>query len=305
MPVLACAAFARQATPPAFEVASVKVANPNPPSITLPSGTVRPALRGCRRPNPGTVNCTSATLKQILLQAYEIKTYQLEGPAWLDSDTYDVMAKVPEGVPVEKIPAMLQALLAERFKVVLHKETRSLPAYDLTTAKGGPKLKEVDPAEVAKAAQSAGGDGNATPPPPPPPPGAAGGSPRLGTMTVRLSSNGAREVRSKMTMTQLANMLSNNLSRPVVDMTDLKGTYNIELTYLANESDSLQSQLRAATPPAGMAGGDAAHQGVDANTPIATIFQALQQSLGLKLDAKKSPVEILIVESANKVPTEN
>jgi uncharacterized protein (TIGR03435 family) len=307
VPALAFAAFAQQATPPAFEVASVKVSDPNPPS---PGSTMIRMGRGCRRPDPGMVNCTNATLKMLLAQAYDVKIYQIEGPAWLDSGGYDLMAKIPEGLPVAQVPAMLQALLAERFQVVLHKDTRSLPAYDLTIAKGGPKLKEVDPAEVAAydAAQEASRGGSVTAPPPPPPSaGAAAGRGRsmpLGRLSINFSTSGARTYRGKMTMAQLVNMLSNQLSRPVLDQTGLRGTYEIELTYLADESDPIQMQMRSSMGASG-GSGDAAHPATDANTPIATIFQALQQSLGLKLDAKKAPLEILVIESANKVPTEN
>ena len=314
VPALAFVAFAQQETPPAFEVASVKVSDPNPQPVVVAGGMRRAVMRGCRRPDPGMVNCTNATLKTLLVQAYEVKNYQIEGPAWLDSGGYDLMAKIPEGVPVQQVPAMFQALLADRFKVVLHKETKLLPAYELTIAKSGPKLKEVDPAEVAafNAAQQASRGGTGDAPPPPPPPGGAGGrggpggrSPQMGTFMISMSGNGARTFRGKMNMSQLVNMLSNQLSRPVLDMTELKGTYDIELSYLADESDPLMSQLRAMPPPPGTTGGDAPRPGADADTPIATLFQALQQTLGLKLDAKKSPLEVLVIESANKIPTEN
>ena len=179
VPFLAFTAVAQQATPPAFEVASVKVSDPNPPQAT-PSkgggGSVRVA-RGCRRPNPGTFTCTYATLKMVLIQAYDVKkAYQIEGPAWLDSEHYDVMAKVPEGISPDLVPAMLQQLLAERFKMVAHKESQLLPAYELTVGKGGPKMKEVDAAEVAayNAASEARRAGNAPATPPPAPAGARG-----------------------------------------------------------------------------------------------------------------------------------
>jgi len=322
IPVLAFAAFPQQTTPPTFEVASVKVADPNAQAgRSGPGGMVVRIARGCRRPDPGMVNCTNATLKMMLAQAYEVKNYQIEGPGWLDTDGYDLMAKIPEGVPVQQVPAMLQALLAERFKVVLHKETKALPAYELTIAKGGPKLKEVDPAEVAAAAEAAAkareGGALPPPPPPPPPPGAPGAAVRGGPMpagafSVRFSSDGARTVRGKMSIPQLVNMLTNQVGRPVLDKTDLKGTYDIELTYLADETDAMQSQMRAMVAAAaasggggGGVGGDAPRAASDANTPIATLAQALQQSLGLKLEAKKAPLEILIIDSASKVPTEN
>ena len=305
LPVLTFAALAQEAAPPAFEVASVKPSTPDQPVMAAGGrGMMMRVARGCRKPNPGSVNCTSATLKMLLMQAYDMKNYQVEGPSWLDNDTYDLMAKIPEGVPVEKVPSMLQALLAERFKVVLHKETRSLPAYELTVAKGGPKMKEVDPAEVAafKEAQKAnsGGPPPGTPPPPPPPmpgtPGAARPMP-LGAMSMMMSSNGARTMRGKMDMLQLVNMLTNQLKRPVFDKTELKGTYDIELSFM----DETDTSLRALGPPdAGIP-----PPTTDANAPIATLTQAVQQSLGLKLDQKKAPLDILVIESANKVPTEN
>ena len=313
----ASVALARQEALPVFEVASVKVSNPNPQGPAGAGGAVR-IVSGCRRPDPGSVNCTNTTLKMLLVQAYAVKTYQIEGPPWLDSEHYDLMAKIPEGVPVQQVPAMLQALLAERFKVVVHKETKSLPAYELTVAKGGPKLKEVDPAEVAafEASRQAGrGDVAAAPPPPPPPPGSAGGragvgSMRLGSFSTSFSTSGARTVRGKLTMAQLVNMLSNQLTRPVLDQTELKGTYEIEFSYMADESDPTLALLRASMPQSGGAAGSAGASGggaaaADLDAPIATIFQALQQTLGLRLEAKKSNIEVVVVDSANKAPTEN
>ena len=287
-------AIAQQAAPPAFEVASLKAAGSAEQVTMTPNGgrAVR-ISRGCRKPNPGSVNCTNATLKMLLVQAYEVKNYQVEGPAWIDSDGFDLLAKIPSGVPVAQVPAMLQALLAERLNVKLHKEARSLPAYDMTVAKGGLKLKEVDPAEL-EAAKAAAADG----PPTLPAPGGRG-TPPPGAIMIGISSDGARTFRGRMTMEQLASYLTNNLSRPVFDQTGLKGTYDIELTYLADDSDPLSSQMRAALGP------DAHSDKQDANTPIATLMQAVQQTLGLKLDAKKAPVDVYIVDSANKVPTEN
>jgi uncharacterized protein (TIGR03435 family) len=276
VPTLAIAAFG-QTGPATFEVASVKVANPNP----QPSAGGARIASGCRRPTGGSVQCNNATLKTILMQAYGVKAYQVEGPAWLESEHYDVMAKIPEGVAVEQVAAMMQALLAERFKVVLHKDSRMLPAYDLTIAKGGIKMKEVDAAEVA--AHAAGTA--------PPAPKAAdrNAMPALGSFTVRMSNSGARTERGKMSMAQITNLLSNTVGRPVTDQTGLTGTYEMELTYMG-DPPALPGNA-AVTPPA--------------DSPIATIFQAVQESLGLKLEPKKAPLDVLVIESANKVPTEN
>ena len=276
-----CAAWAQA---PAFEAASVKLAAPFTPGSgpDLVFGT-----RGCSKPDPAMVHCTNATLKMLLIRAYGAKGYQIQGPAWIGSDGYDIMAKVPEGVPADQVPAMLQALLAERFGVKIHKETRVLPAFELTVAKGGPKLKEVEIARL----------------PAMPEPGSAVSlpAPHLGSglwplssmpvgFAMTMSSGGLRIIRGNMTIEQLVNSLVSSLDRPVFDNTGLKGTYEIELSYLGDEIGG---------------GRDDAPRQLDANAPVATLFEAVQQTLGLKLEARKSPVEMIVVESANRVPTEN
>lgn len=318
--LFACAAWAQQAAPPAFEVASVKVTEQSQGQMAGPGGAVFRFGGGCRKPDPGMVSCTGATLKQLLVQAYGMKAYQIQGPAWIEKDQYDLMAKIPQGVSADQVPAMLQSLLAERFQLTVHKETKTLPALELNVVKGGPKLKEVDPAEVAAAKAAAAemaarGPGALPPPPPPPPPGSGPGragpggrAMPIGAMAIRISSNGARTFQSKMTMSSLADWLTNQLGRPVYDNTGLKGTYDVELTYLADENDALSSQMRTAMAAAVAAGGGGDAGGgrsQDADTPIATLAQAVQQTLGLKLDAKKAPVETIVVDSGNKVPTEN
>jgi uncharacterized protein (TIGR03435 family) len=262
------------------------------------------------KPDPAMVRCTNATLKMLLVRAYDVKNYQIQGPAWIDSDGYDLMAKVPDGVPADKVPAMLQALLADRFGVKIHKETRTLPAYELSVAKGGPKLKEVETAKLPALPEP----GSALPPPPPPrgpgngpPPPPPLSSMPAGAVMMMISTDGSRMVRGNMTIEQLVNHLTTSLDRPVFDKTELKGTYEIDLSYLGNEGDGIGKMIAAIVPPPGLdpgGRGDASRQ-PDANAPIATIFQALQQTLGLKLEAKKSPVEMIVVDTANKVPTEN
>ena len=261
--------------------------------------------RGCGKPDPAMVRCTNTPLKQLIVRAYGVKNYQVEGPGWIDSEGYDVMAKVPEGVPADKVPAMLQALLAERFGVKIHKETRTLPAFEMSVAKGGPKLKEVDVAKLPGMPEPGSGA-------PPPPRGPGNGPPALsnmpaGAIMMMLSPTGARMLRGNMTMEQLVNNLTGSLSRPVFDKTELKGTYEIELSYLGDENDSIGRMMATLPPPpdgggAGR-GGDGARQ-ADANVPTATLPQSLQ-ALGLKLEAKKLPIDMIVVDSANKVPTEN
>lgn len=146
---------------PSFEVASVKAAAPFRPGDGV--------VRGCGKPDPAMVRCIGVPLRVLLMRAYDMKPFQIEGPEWMRSEPYDIIAKVPEGTPAGRIPAMLQTLLAERFAVKVHKETRVLPVYELSVAKGGAKLKEID---VGKLPAMEPGQ-----PAPPPPRGGPAGPP--------------------------------------------------------------------------------------------------------------------------------
>jgi uncharacterized protein (TIGR03435 family) len=272
-------------------------------------------MRGCQPPDLAMVRCTNMTLKGLMVQAYGVKNYQIEGPAWLDTDGFDLEAKLPEGASKAQIPAMLQALIAERFKVTLHKENKPLPVYELAVAKGGPKLTEVDPAELNKPDDAPGGAG-APPPLPPPPPGGGGGNVNVmvnngggrggGNSRMTMSANGATTLSGKMSIGQLVSMISRAVDRPILDSTSLKGIYDISLTYLA-ENAPMTGDIRAAVAMSGTAGGAPggadAHQS-DASAPIATVFQALK-TLGLTLEPKKAPLEILVIDNASRIPTEN
>jgi uncharacterized protein (TIGR03435 family) len=235
--VLASCGLFGQTTPPppAFEVASVRPA-------------ARPAGRGMVNigGDAGRVNFAGATLKDVLMRAYNVKGYQIAGPSWLDSEYYNIVAKVPDGVPKEQIPAMLRALLAERFQMTVRRETREQPGYALVVGKGGPKLK--------KSADSA----------------AAGGAPRGPSYGIRTSGDTRFEDAYGFTLSGLAELLTNGLHQPVIDMTGIEGSYDITLEFDRDGS----------------------------------VFTAIQQ-LGLKLEPRKAPVECIVVEKAEKVPTEN
>ena len=125
--------FGQTAPPPAFEVASIKPAAPQQP------GRMMVAMGG----DPGRVNYTNVSLRNVLMRAYDVRSYQITGPSWLDTERYDIVAKVPEGVPKEQIPAMLQNLLAERFQMTIHRETKEQSVYALVVGKNGPEAQEV------------------------------------------------------------------------------------------------------------------------------------------------------------------
>src|ERR1035438_4799324 len=155
---ISCTAFGQAAAEsPTFEVASVKPAEPQPP------GQMRIRMSGGPgTADPGQLTYTNVALKDVLMNAYGVKGDQINGPKWLDSERFDIAAKIPEGATKEQFKLMLQNLLAERFKLTLHHETKELPMYALVVGKGGSKLKESVDEDAATP------QGAAAPPPPPP-----------------------------------------------------------------------------------------------------------------------------------------
>jgi uncharacterized protein (TIGR03435 family) len=295
-----------------FEVASIKASAP------LGNGPIRIGRGGGPGSNdPGRVNYYNSALRDLLMNAYGVKRNQVSGPDWLDSERFDIVAKVPEAATKEQVSIMLQNLLADRFKAVVHRETKELPIYALVVGSKGPKLKDAAP----PAAQPAeGGRGDAMPPPlpgppkmdaegcPQPPPAFAGRGMNLVMMTL----NGACMVSTGQTISNFADMLSNQFDRPVVDQTGLKGKYDFKLRYDPSSMPGRRGMgmfMMAGPPPGGMpgGGGDGGRRGPDAQErePAPNIFAAVQEQLGLKLEAKKAPVELLVIDHIEKTPTEN
>src|ERR1017187_586637 len=129
-----------------FDVASVK------PAAPIAGNTIRVMMRGGPgSSDPGQITYTNVSLKNVLMNAYGVKDFQISGPGWLDSERYDIVAKVPRGATKEQSKVMMQNLLAERFKLALHREKKDLPMYALVVGKNGPKLTESveDPAVAA------------------------------------------------------------------------------------------------------------------------------------------------------------
>jgi uncharacterized protein (TIGR03435 family) len=176
-----------------FEAASVKPAAAPKGMIPMPSA------------DPGRVRYPYINLKYLLMAAYDVKVFQVAGPGWLDTERFEVDAVMAPGTKQDEVRVMLQNLLAERFKLVVHRESRELPTYSLVVGRNGPRLKE-----------AAHTDGR--------PPGLP-----IGVMVVngRSSLEGLSN-----TMQELAEMLTTFMDRPVVDATGLKGKYDFTLTYL-------------------------------------------------------------------------
>jgi uncharacterized protein (TIGR03435 family) len=281
-----------------FEVASIKPAPPPTGGMILVMMSGGPGSA-----DPGRVTFTNMTVKNILMRAYEVKSYQISGPGWLDSERFDIVAKVPQGATKEQFALMIQNLLAERFKLTLHHEKKDLPMYALVVAKNGPKLKESVDDRNAKDA------GSAPPLGPPPPPGPMGkdGFPQLppgagGRGILMMGMNGrARISGTKRSMAELADGLAGFLDRPVVDMTELKANYDFTLYFDPEGMMGLMGPIGRGGPGGPGEGGAP----VTSAPESVSIFTAVQEQLGLKLDQRKGPVDLLVIDHLEKVSTDN
>jgi len=246
---LACCAVLLGQSAPAqtFEVASVKLSDPD--------------ARGGRTSFPnGTFTATGITARNCILLAYDIPSFQLAGGlSWIGDQRYDIVAKMPAGALKAggserwaQMRAAVQALLADRFQLTIHRETKLIPGYALVVAKSGFKLKKT------------ADDGQAD-----------------------FSSNRGKLTAHQISMELLARNLSGNLSSPVVDMTGIKGGFDLTLEWTPDEVESQAKAGGEAAEPAGP-----------------SIFTAVQEQLGLKLETQKAPVEMIVIDRIEK-PTAN
>jgi uncharacterized protein (TIGR03435 family) len=221
--------------------------------------------------NPGRVSYTATSVRTLLMEAYGVKGYQISGPGWINTNAYDIVAKLPADAPVSQIPVMLQSLLADRFQLTLHHETQDLPVYALVVNKGGAKLKE-----------------------------AVEGQPDL---RLSMSPTGL-QVNGKASLPKLAESLSQVADRPIVDLTELTGVYDIAMTWESDDPRfaAKQTAIRAAVASGEIKGKPGA---ADEDAPAVSLFAAVQHKLGLKLDPRKLPADVLVIDRANPVPSEN
>jgi bla regulator protein blaR1 len=283
---------------PSFEVASIKPNN---------SGDGRVMMGN----QPGRFTATNVTLRMLIRNAYQLQDFQISGgPGWLNSDHFDIVAKIdpavqesinaarggigPATAPGQRpnpLQLMIRSLLAERFKLAVHTETKEQPIYALVLARSDGKLgSDLKKSEIDCAAlMAARGRGAAAAPPPGPPlPGD-----RL-PCAIRIGPGNLAA--SGGSLAQFAQSLGMFVGRVVVDKTGLTGGYDITLTWTPDQLP----QRAPGTPgdqPIRVNGIE-----IDPNGP--SIFTAVQEQLGLKLDSQKGPVEMLVIDRAEK-PVEN
>ncbi len=227
---------------PAFDVASVKLHKQ-----AVAEGGNRESIDSA----PGSLTIRNASLNSCIKWAYLVSDYQIAGPSWLMVEKYDITAKAADHAPLNQLRQMLQALLADRFQLQFHRETRDKPVYTLVAAKSGPKLHKAEP----------------------------------GGNTSMRGENGAFVFHGT-SMPQFADDLStlSQVDRPVLDRTGIPGSFDFNLKF-GESNDEMKRALIA---------GDGA-----------SIFTLIQDQLGLKLEARKEPVAILVIDRAERVPVEN
>ncbi len=242
--VLLLAAALTAQNGPSFDVASIR-SNPGGKQPTAMDFT------------KNSMSLSGVSLRAMLATAYEVQEYRVAGPSWLDSQRFDVLAKTENPATPEEMHKMMQALLAERFKVTIHREQKELPVLALVVGKGGPKFEKAE------------GDGPA-----------AG-------MQMNFKKGAFSFPRTS--LESFAGYLSKfpAFGRPVVDRTQLAGLYNINLV-IAEPGASPEMVKKSL-----------------ANFSEGPGILGAVEALGLKLDSQKANVEVIVVDHAEKMPTEN
>jgi uncharacterized protein (TIGR03435 family) len=212
---------------------------------------------------------TNVSLKGLIWRAYGIEDYQVAGPDWLSSERFDVAATFPEALPKDRekydaaFHVMMQNMLADRFKLVVHREQKVGPVYGLIIGKGGVKFKQAPDSDCDSHSRN---------------------------------NNGTHYVGTCVSVDAFAKFLASRrrdlpTDLPVLDMTGLKGFYNLTLDWVPEPRQSGE--------------GKADFPVVTDNPSGPTLLVALQEQLGLKLETRRAPIEILVVDHAEKAPSEN
>jgi uncharacterized protein (TIGR03435 family) len=249
------------------------------PQATFNAVSIKPDKSGDNRvmlrPEPGgRFLATNATVEMLLNTAYQLKPHQLIGaPSWITSEHFDIEARAESSIPFNQMRPMLQAMLADRFKLAVHHETRQVPQYSLGLVKEGklgPKL--VAHSDDVKCVDVSAG---------PPPQSRPGETPPIpcGGFLMSLTHMAA----TRTTLEALAGTLSNFVDRPVVDRTGLTGFYDVEFDF---------TPVQTPFPPGP---GGPAPAAPDSNSPP-LIFTALQEQLGLKLKPETAPGDVLVID---------
>jgi uncharacterized protein (TIGR03435 family) len=264
-----------------FEVASIRPSNPQGTQINIGMHV-----------DGAQVRFTLFNLITYVGYAYEIPPYQVEGPDWIGSAFYDIAAKMPDGTNPTQVRAMLRTLLSDRFGIKVHRETREVPVYALEVVKGGLKMKELppdpalDPEHQGEENMSMTIQGT-------------GGVYNLGNGAYFSVGEKGFEGK-KLSIRYVSRAIRPFLDRPVLDMTNLKGTYDFVLN--VTPEDRIAMMIRSAIN-AGVTLPPQALKALD--NASGDSFTAALEKLGLVLTPRKGPVEVVVVDSVQKTPSDN
>jgi uncharacterized protein (TIGR03435 family) len=293
---LAAAAFGQAPAAPHFEVASIK---PAPPDLMAQYAAGK--LHTGMSVDGARVDIGAMTLADLICAAYRIRPYQLSGPDWMTANRFNILARIPDGVPKESVPEMLQALLVERFGLAIHHEAKDESVYALIIGKGGAKMEESRqnsdaPTSTGGATADLGqgpvdvkrdGKGGAT----------LSGGPN-GPMRMSPGPEGSTHYEFlAMSMRKLADFLSPMLDRPVAGVTGTTGYYQVSL-------DIPLVILRRRAEAAGFAPPAPPSASAPAEPSDDLLFESLQK-MGLKLEKRKLPIDTIIVDRLERAPTGN
>ena len=247
-----------------FEVASVKRLLQPSPSVSTGGG---PGTA-----DPGRWWRSNVTLASLLVEAFHIQGHSIAGPDWLRSTRYEIVARVPAGANRDDVPLMLQRLITERFGLTFHREQKEMPAYALVTGRNGPKLRPSTDSPVS----ITGRDGF--------PDLSDGVAP--GVIKVDSVGSVRRLAAGAMSMAQFADYLAGQSDLPIIDLTELRGKYDIVLYY----SRPVPISANPTAIPA--------DNGLD-------LPAALREQLGLELQTRKTRVDVLVIDHIEQTPSPN
>jgi uncharacterized protein (TIGR03435 family) len=252
-----------------FEAASVRPAPP-PGASAIEVGL----QGGPGSSDPGRITYTNVSLQELIKVAYGIfgpaydpahKDDRISGPGWLDTTRFNIVATIRPGAGKDDFKSMLQNLLADRFRLALHREAREVSGYALVVAKGGPRFKES--AEPATADQRG--------------------------VRSNVVNGVLRTAARQVTMERWASLLGVMLGCPVIDQTGLKGAYDFRLESAPGYGTG------------GRGGMVVPKESFGAGENALPLIEAIQEQLGLRLEPKKTPAYTLVIDNAQKAPTEN
>jgi uncharacterized protein (TIGR03435 family) len=291
----------------AFDVASVKPSAQITPAM-IQSGKIHVGMKI----DAARVDIGNWSIMQIICEAYKLKAYQVTGPEWLkalQAQRFDIVGTMPAGATKEQVPQMLQALLAERFKLQFHNDSKDANVYALVVAKSGLKIKESTPPpppseEEAAKAGSATGSNTATVKQTGSGATISSGTGETQKMTMAPDGKSMRMEISNVTISKLAEGLAPMVELPVVDMTELKGRYDVTMDLSMQEMMNIARKAGANVPAPAASSGGANPADAVSDPDGSSIFQAVA-GLGMKLEKRKMAVTGIVVDKIEKMPTEN